>query len=100
MGHALDITLSTSSGEQTTRFPLSMQRTTIGRLPSNAIQIIHRCISREHATIEFRHGHLYVHDHSSVGTWLNQTRLVRDGPGSVLRYDDVRAPALYTAACP
>ena len=91
MAPALDLTLTTSSGKQAKdRFALTTQRTTIGRSLESAIRITHPCISRKHATIELRHGHVYVHDHSSNGTWLNGERLLRDGPGICLRYDDVR----------
>ena len=91
MAPALDLTLTTSSGEQTTRYPLTTQFTTIGRLPVNAIQIIYCCISRKHATVELRHGHVFLHDHSTFGTWLNGARLENGGRGAALRYDDVRA---------
>ena len=45
--------------------------------------------SRQHVVIERRHGHVFIHDLSTSGTWLNRVRLVRGGRGSVLRYDDV-----------
>ena len=91
MALALELTLTTPSGDQTTRFLLSQQLTTIGHLPENDIQITNMCISRRHATVEKRHGHVFVHDHSTFGTWLNGMRLVSGSRGSVLRYDDVRA---------
>ena len=103
MALALELTLTTLSGEKTTRFPLSQQFTTIGRrfgvvIPD--IQINHLCISRIHATIEKRHGHVFLHDHSMNGTWLNGMRVVSRGRGAVLRYDDVRArlPCIPTTA--
>ena len=91
MALALELTLTTPSGDQTTSFPLSRQLTTIGRLPENDIQILNKYISRKHATIEKRLGHVFIHDHSSSGTWLNGVRLVSGGRGAILRYDDVRA---------
>ena len=103
MAGTLDLTLTTLSGEKTESFPLSNQFTTIGRRVGDVIpdiQINDQCISRKHATIEKRHGHVFIHDHSTFGTWLNGMRLMSGGRGAVLRYDDVRAPALYTAASP
>ena len=41
---ALDLTLTTPSGEQTTRF-LSLESTTIGRSFKNDIRITNSCIS-------------------------------------------------------
>ena len=100
---ALELTLTTLSGGQTTHFPLSQQFTTIGRrfgddIPD--IQINNQCISRKHATIEKRHGYVFIHDHSTNGTWLNGKRVVSGGRGAVVRYDDVRArlPCIPTTA--
>ena len=80
--------LTTSSQKQSKRVFLSKQSTTIGRLDTNDIQINHGYVSREHAVIKFRHGHLYVFDTSSSGTWLNGVRLNNGGRGEPLRYDD------------
>ena len=88
---ALELALTTLSGDQFMRFPLSQERKTIGRDHENDIRIADARISRKHATFEWRHGHAFIHDHSSDGTWLNGVRLVSGGRGSVLRYDDVRA---------
>ena len=97
---ALEVTLTTFSGEQTTRFLLLTQYTTIGRLAENDIQIPKYCVSRKHATIELHHGHIFIHDHSTCGTWVNGTRLMSGGRGVALRYDDVRArlPCIPTTA--
>ena len=78
MAPTLELTLTTLSGEQTTSFPLSQHITTIGRLDENAIQIRHGCISRKHAVIELRHGHVFIHDLSTSGTWLNGVRSARE----------------------
>ena len=99
MAPALDLMLTTSSAEQTDRFFLSAQSTTIGRLAENDIQIYHPYISREHAIIKWRHSHVYVFDTSSSGTWLNGVRLENGGPGTALRYDDVRARACPARCC-
>lgn len=100
MAPALELTLTTLLGEQTETFSLSKQFTSIGRLPENDIQITSICISRKHAIIELRHGHFFIHDLSSQGTWLNGMQLVSGGRGSVLHYDDVRAclPCIPTTA--
>ena len=87
---ALELELTTLSGEQTMRFSLSKQYTIMGRELANDICINEARISRKHATIELRHGHVFIHDHSSNGTWLNGVLLVSGGRGSVLRYNDVR----------
>lgn len=102
MPTALDLTLTTPSGEETTRFPLSQQFTAIGRSPENDICITDMCISRKHATIS----RSTMATSSSMTTpplergstgWL---RLVSGGRGAVLRYDDVRArlPCIPTTA--
>ena len=94
MAPVFELTLTTLSGEETMRFPLTEQFTTIGRRFGDVtpdIQINNQCISRNHATFEKRHGHVFIHDHSTFGTWLNGVRLASGGRGAVLRYDDVRA---------
>ena len=70
----LELTLTTLSGEQTTRFPLSQQLTIIGRLPDSDIHITNMWISRQHATIERRHGHDFIHDHSTIWGTVSAVR--------------------------
>ena len=66
MAPALELTLTTLSGEQTMRFALSKLYTTIGRTTENDIRITDARISRQRATIEKRHGHVFIHDGGSA----------------------------------
>ena len=47
-------------------------------------------ISETHAIFEQRGGTWYVHDCSTNGSWLNEVKLLKDGPGLALRDGDVR----------
>ena len=93
------LTITTSSGTQTSDYTL-FEMTTIGRAPGSTIVVDgdHALISRQHATIELRHGHFHLFDHSLNGTWLNGQKLSHGDRGCQLRSKDVRAVALLPTA--
>ena len=92
------LTITTSIGTQTSDYTL-FEMTTIGRAPGSTIVVdAHALISRQHATIELRHGHFHLFDHSLNGTWLNGQKLMHGDRGCQLRCKDVSAAALLPTA--
>lgn len=70
-GHLIVVDSGPSSILPGTRFDLSPQ-TTIGRGPTNTIQLTDNFISAEHTRLWFRNGTWYVQDAGSTnGTYLN-----------------------------
>ncbi len=93
------ITMVTPSGTQVVNYTLrETKMTTIGRAPDNVIVINNLHISKYHCTIELRHGHFHLFDHSLNGTWLNGQKLSHGDRGCQLRSKDVRAVALLPTA--
>ena len=64
------------SGEH---FPITEDRTTIGRDPSNAIFLDDVTVSRRHASVSRRSGELVLSDLASLnGTYVNRHRILAD----------------------
>ena len=71
VGHLIVVDSGPSSILPGTRFDLSPQ-TTIGRGPTNTIQLVDNFISSEHTKLWFRNGLWYVQDAGSTnGTYVN-----------------------------
>lgn len=71
LGHLVVVDSGPSRIAPGTIFPLKMQ-STIGRGPSNTVQIQESFISGEHARMWYRNNSWYVQDAGSTnGTWLN-----------------------------
>ena len=71
VGHLIVVDSGPSNILPGTRFDLSPQ-TTIGRGPTNTIQLTDNFISGEHTRLWFRHGLWYVQDAGSTnGTYVN-----------------------------
>jgi pSer/pThr/pTyr-binding forkhead associated (FHA) protein len=71
LGHLIVVDSGPSNIQPGTRFDLEPQ-TTIGRGPTNTIQITENFISSEHTRLWFRNGVWYVQDAGSVnGSYVN-----------------------------
>lgn len=71
VGHLIVVDSGPSNVLPGTRFDLSPQ-TTIGRGPTNTIQLVDNFISSEHTRLWFRNGLWYVQDAGSTnGTYVN-----------------------------
>ena len=71
VGHLIVVDSGPSNILPGTRFDLSPQ-TTIGRGPTNTIQLVDNFISGEHTRLWFRNGLWYVQDAGSTnGTYVN-----------------------------
>jgi pSer/pThr/pTyr-binding forkhead associated (FHA) protein len=71
VGHLIVVDSGPSNILPGTRFDLSPQ-TTIGRGPTNTIQLVDNFISSEHTRLWFRNGLWYVQDSGSTnGTYVN-----------------------------
>jgi pSer/pThr/pTyr-binding forkhead associated (FHA) protein len=71
VGHLIVVDSGPSNILPGTRFDLSPQ-TTIGRGPTNSIQLVDNFISSEHTRLWFRNGLWYVQDAGSTnGTYVN-----------------------------
>jgi len=71
VGHLIVVDSGPSNILPGTRFDLSPQ-TTIGRGPTNSIQLVDNFISSEHTRLWFRNGLWYVQDAGSMnGTYVN-----------------------------
>ncbi|HWZ19327.1 MAG TPA: FHA domain-containing protein [Ktedonobacteraceae bacterium] len=71
VGHLIVVDSGPSTILPGTRFDLSPQ-TTIGRGPTNSIQLVDNFISSEHTRLWFRNGLWYVQDAGSTnGTYVN-----------------------------
>jgi pSer/pThr/pTyr-binding forkhead associated (FHA) protein len=88
LGHLIVVDSGPSSLQPGTRFDLAPQ-TTIGRGPTNTIQLTDQFISAEHTRLWFRNGTWFVQDAGSVnGSYVN-SQPARDPlqakPGDIVR---------------